>query len=115
MMSTPATTLIVDNGEMKMRILSKTADAGRMRGAHRGNPIGSRRHINLPGVHVSLPALTDKDKEDIRLGLEVGVDYVALSFVREPQDIELLRAFLEQHPSAHQPQIDGQDRAPVRA
>ena len=48
---------------------------------------------------------TDKDKEDIRLGLEVGVDYVALSFVREPQDIELLRAFLKQHPSAHQPQI----------
>jgi pyruvate kinase len=56
-------------------------------------------------VHVSLPALTEKDKEDIRLGLEVGVDYVALSFVREPQDIELLRAFLKQHPSAHQPQI----------
>ena len=97
-------TLIVDNGEMKMRILSKTADTVECEVLTDGT-IGSRRHINLPGVHVSLPALTEKDKEDIQLGLEVGVDYIALSFVRESQDIELLRAFLKQHPSAHQPQI----------
>ena len=97
-------TLIVDNGEMKMRIVSKTTDTVECEVLTEGT-LGSRRHINLPGVHVSLPALTDKDKDDIRLGLEVGVDYVALSFVREPHDIELLRAFLKQHPSAHQPQI----------
>ena len=97
-------TLIVDNGEMKMRILSKTADTVECEVLTDGT-LGSRRHINLPGVHVSLPALTEKDKEDIQLGLEVGVDYIALSFVRESQDIELLRAFLKQHPSAHQPQI----------
>jgi len=97
-------TLIVDNGEMKMRILSKTVDSVECEVLTEGS-IGSRRHINLPGVHVSLPALTDKDKEDVRLGLEVGVDYVALSFVRDPRDIEDLRAFLRQHPSVHQPQI----------
>ena len=97
-------TLIVDNGEMKMRILSKTADTVECEVLTDGT-LGSRRHINLPGVHVSLPALTEKDKEDIQLGLEVGVDYIALSFVRESKDIELLRAFLKQHPSAHQPQI----------
>ena len=97
-------TLIVDHGEMKMRIVSKTIDTVECEVLTEGT-LGSRRHINLPGVHVSLPALTDKDKDDIRLGLEVGVDYVALSFVREPHDIELLRAFLKQHPSAHQPQI----------
>ena len=97
-------TLIVDNGEIKMRILSKTADTVECEVLTDGT-LGSRRHMNLPGVHVSLPALTEKDKEDIQLGLEVGVDYIALSFVRESQDIELLRAFLKQHPSAHQPQI----------
>lgn len=97
-------TLIVDNGEMKMRILAKTADTVECEVLTEGT-LGSRRHINLPGVHVSLPALTDKDKEDIRLGLEVGVDYVALSFVRESADIAMLRAFLKQHPSAHQPLI----------
>lgn len=96
--------LIVDNGEMKMRILSRGGDMVECEVLTEGS-IGSRRHINLPGVHVSLPALTEKDKEDVRLGLEVGVDYVALSFVREPKDIEDLRAFLRQHPSAHQPQI----------
>ena len=97
-------TLIVDNGEMKMRIVSKTIDTVECEVLTEGT-LGSRRHINLPGVHVSLPSLTDKDKDYIRLLLEVGVDYVALSFVREPHDIELLRAFLKQHPSAHQPQI----------
>lgn len=97
-------TLIVDNGEMKMRILSKTSDTVECEVLTEGS-IGSRRHINLPGVHLSLPALTEKDREDVLLGLEVGVDYIALSFVREPQDIEDLRVFLRQHPSAHQPQI----------
>ena len=97
-------TLIVDNGEMKMRILAKTEDTVECEVLTEGS-IGSRRHINLPGVHVSLPALTDKDREDVLLGLEVGVDYVALSFVRDPGDIEDLRAFLRRHPSTHQPQI----------
>ncbi|MEY4689770.1 MAG: Pyruvate kinase [Verrucomicrobiota bacterium] len=97
-------TLIVDNGEMKMRILGKTEDTVECEVLTEGS-IGSRRHINLPGVHVSLPALTEKDREDVRLGLEVGVDYIALSFVREPGDIEELRQVLRRHASAHQPQI----------
>lgn len=97
-------TLIVDNGEMKMRILSKTETRVECEVLTDGS-LGSRRHINLPGVHVSLPALTDKDKEDVKLGLEVGVDYVALSFVRDPGDIELLRDFIRSQNVAHQPQI----------
>src|SRR5439155_1050955 len=53
--------------------------------------LGSRRHINLPGVKVSLPALTAKDIADVRLGLELGVDFIALSFVREARDLLQLR------------------------
>jgi pyruvate kinase len=60
--------------------------------------LGSRRHINLPGVKVSLPALTAKDLADVQLGLEVGVDYLALSFVRESRDIQQLRAIIENAP-----------------
>jgi pyruvate kinase len=56
--------------------------------------LGSRRHINLPGVKVSLPALTSKDLADIAVGLEVGVDFIALSFVREAKDILQLRAVI---------------------
>src|SRR6185312_3008975 len=53
--------------------------------------LGSRRHINLPGVKVSLPALTAKDIKDVKLGLELDVDFIALSFVREARDLMQLR------------------------
>ncbi len=49
--------------------------------------LGSRRHINLPGVHVNLPAVTEKDKDDLRAGVEAGVDFVALSFARSADDV----------------------------
>ncbi len=91
--------LVVDNGELKMRILSKTETQVVCEVLTEG-VFGNRRHINLPGVRVSLPALTDKDKLDIALALEVGVDFIALSFVREPEDIEQLRALLPAGPAA---------------
>lgn len=91
--------LIVDNGEMKMRILSKTPAAVECEVLTAGQ-LGSRRHINLPGVRVSLPALTDKDKADVKLALEVGVDFIALSFVRDPEDIAELRHLLRDRPNA---------------
>jgi pyruvate kinase len=53
--------------------------------------LGSRRHINLPGVKVSLPALTAKDIADVKVGLEIGVDFIALSFVREARDLLQLK------------------------
>jgi pyruvate kinase len=53
--------------------------------------MGSRRHINLPGVRVNLPPLTEKDLADVEVGAELGVDFVALSFCREASDIETLR------------------------
>ncbi|MEO6874397.1 MAG: pyruvate kinase, partial [Opitutaceae bacterium] len=54
----------------------------------------SRRHINLPGVKVNLPAFTEKDHHDTLVGIEEGIDFVALSFVREAKDVLELRAFL---------------------
>lgn len=64
-----------------------------------GGQLGSRRHINLPGVRVSLPCLTQKDRDDARLGTELGMDFFALSFVREPEDVEVLRRLLREHGS----------------
>ncbi len=90
--------LIVDNGEMKMLILSKTATTVECEVLTEGK-LGSRRHINLPGVRVSLPALTEKDRADVQLGLEVGVDFIALSFVRDPEDIAALRHLLRDRPN----------------
>src|SRR5438094_1259640 len=56
--------------------------------------LGSRRDINLPGVHVNLPPLTEKDLADISLGAELAVDFVALSFVRQKTDLDELRSVL---------------------
>ncbi len=59
-----------------------------------GGELKSNKGMNLPGVEVSAPPLTDKDIEDVKLGVELGVDYIALSFVRRPEDMEALRALV---------------------
>ena len=64
------------------RVLGRVVDGGILT-AHKG--------MNLPGVQVSAPALTEKDREDVQFGVKIGVDYLALSFVRRPEDIEELR------------------------
>ena len=60
-----------------------------------GGNLGNRRHINLPGTKVSLPALTEKDKGDVEVGLQLDVDYFALSFVREAADVEQLKRLIQ--------------------
>src|SRR5690242_6849940 len=59
-----------------------------------GGKITSHKGINLPGTRVSAPTLTDKDREDIRFGVAQGVDYVALSFVRGPDDIRAAKQLI---------------------
>jgi pyruvate kinase len=86
-------TVLVDNGEIQMKVLKKFANKIECEVLTPGK-LGSRRHINLPGVKVSLPALTEKDLADVALGLEVGVDFLALSFVREAKDIRQLRGVI---------------------
>ncbi len=56
-----------------------------------GGILTAHKGMNLPGVQVSAPALTEKDREDVTDALKIGVDYLALSFVRRPEDIEELR------------------------
>jgi pyruvate kinase len=85
--------VLVDNGVIRMKVLAKEEKKLRCEVLTPG-VLGNRRHINLPGVKVNLPALTAKDLEDLWVGIECGVDYVALSFVREANDIALLRQIL---------------------
>lgn len=59
-----------------------------------GGTILSHKGINLPGTTVSVPTLTDKDRDDMRFGIAQGVDYIALSFVRGPEDIKAARGFI---------------------
>jgi len=86
-------TVLVDNGLIRLEVLEKRDAHIRCRVLVPGE-LRSRRHINLPGVKVNLPAFTEKDRADTMVGIEEGIDFVALSFVREAQDIESLREFL---------------------
>ena len=92
--------VLLDNGAIRMKVLKKLANKIECQVLTEGK-LQSRRHINLPGVKVSLPALTAKDLSDIELALELGVDYIALSFAREAKDIQQLRAVVER--SQHRP------------
>jgi pyruvate kinase len=90
--------VLVDNGVIHLKVLSKINNRIRCEVLTPGE-LGSRRHINLPGVKVNLPPLTEKDLADIAVGTEVGVDFVALSFCREPSDIVEMRRVLALHNS----------------
>jgi pyruvate kinase len=59
--------------------------------------VGSRRHINLPGVHVKLPGLTQRDKENVVFAVKEGFSYIALSFTRTKKDVQELREILEKN------------------
>jgi pyruvate kinase len=91
-------TVLVDSGLIRLEVLEKHDAHIRCRVLTPGS-LTSRRHINLPGVHVNLPAFTAKDKADTIVGIEEGVDFIALSFVREAADVEILRTFLKERNS----------------
>lgn len=86
--------ITVDNGLINLEILEKEDRAMKCRVID-GGTLGSKRHVNLPGIRVNLPSITAKDKEDIIFGLKEGVDFIALSFVREPKDIIELRELIK--------------------
>jgi pyruvate kinase len=89
------TRILVDSGLMRLEVIEIDPTHVRCRVLTPGK-IGSRRHINLPGVDVNLPSLTEKDERDVKAGVDAGLDFVALSFVRKAEDILLLRRQLEE-------------------
>jgi len=106
-------TVLVDNGVIHLLVLEKRDNRIRCQVLTPGT-LGSRRHINLPGVRVNLPPLTKKDIADVTLGAELGVDYVALSFVRQESDVAELRALLAEHQSKARVMAKIEDQSAVR-
>jgi len=111
---TVGNTILVDNGLIKLLVLDKGRDRVRCKVLTRA-VLGSRRHINLPGVHVNLPSLTSKDVADVSLGIEMGADFIGLSFVRERSDIEQLRKLLWRKKSKAQIVAKIEDQLAVRS
>lgn len=91
--------IIVDNGSLSFAILSIDPDGTVVAKAQDAGTIGSRRHINLPGAYIDLPSITKKDWDDIAFSADQGVDYVALSFIRNAEEIEEVRALLKKKKS----------------
>jgi len=88
--------VMIDNGSIELKVETKKHNQLVCKVLTPGT-LKSRRHVNLPGVRVNLPSLTQQDKEDIKLGIELGIDWFAMSFVREPEDVRQLKAILDYH------------------
>lgn len=86
----------VDNGLINLEVLEVTPPRLRCKVID-GGKLGSRRHVNLPGIRVNLPSITEKDRADIEFGLKHDIDFIALSFVRSPDDIAACRKLVEAH------------------
>lgn len=83
-------TVLVDNGVLEMKVVSLSPDRVVVSVINEGS-FGSRRHINLPGIRVNLPALGEHDYFDLDLARDLGVEFVAMSFVRNAEHIHVIR------------------------
>ncbi len=79
--------ILVDDGKVALEVIDVTATEVRTKCVEAG-PISNNKGLNLPGVAVSVPALSEKDIEDLKWGLKAGADFIALSFVRSSKDID---------------------------
>jgi len=89
----PGTRILVADGLMELDVVAVRRPRVEAR-VRFGGQLTSRKGINLPGVAVSAPALTEKDRADVAFAVDQGVEYVALSFVRRAEDVSALRALL---------------------
>ncbi|MCB0505311.1 MAG: pyruvate kinase [Cyclobacteriaceae bacterium] len=90
----PGETILIDDGKIELKVDSVKKDEVVTTVVH-GGPLLSKKGINLPSSNVSAPSLTPKDIEDLNFGIENDVDWIALSFVRDPLDIIDLKIRIE--------------------
>jgi pyruvate kinase len=86
--------VLLDDGKMSLRVVTKTAKDVECTVVN-GGILKENKGMNLPGIKLSTPSLTEKDKDDLKFGLAHDVDYVALSFVRSAGDIQHLRSVIQ--------------------
>ncbi len=86
--------ILLDDGLMELKVLSSTNDTVTCKIVH-GGMLKEHKGINLPGVNVSAPSLTEKDRMDLDFGIEAGVDFIALSFVRSADDLRNMKSIIK--------------------
>ena len=90
--------VLLADGRLRLEVLEKRSATELRARVAVGGPLKSQQGINLPGTRVSAPSLTEKDRADLELGLAMGVDFVALSFVRSADDVLAAKALLGDTP-----------------
>ena len=91
----PGDRLLLDDGKLELRAVEVT-DADVITEVIRGGELSNNKGINLPGVAVSVPALSEKDEDDLRWALQLGADMIALSFVRSANDIDRVHQIMDE-------------------
>jgi pyruvate kinase len=87
--------LLIDDGKVAVEVIDVTGPDISCRVVE-GGPVSNHKGVSLPNVAVSVPALSDKDADDLRFALRLGVDMIALSFVRSPDDIKLVHEIMDE-------------------
>lgn len=91
----PGDRLLIDDG--KVAIVCKEVDGNDVVcEVTEGGPVSNNKGVSLPGMDISVPALSEKDIADLRFALKLGVDMIALSFVRSPADVDLVHAIMDE-------------------
>ena len=88
--------ILIDDGKIEVIVVGKTDNKRVLVKVTVGGILSSRKGVNLPDTRISLPCLTEKDLEDVDFIVGQNIDWIALSFVRKPEDVEELRALLKQ-------------------
>lgn len=88
--------ILIDDGLLELKVL-KLSDTDIECEVINGGTLGSRKGVNVPNVAVNLPAITEKDKQDIEFGLENGIDFIAASFVRNATAVEEIKDIIGAH------------------
>ncbi|HAQ64956.1 MAG TPA: pyruvate kinase [Bacteroidales bacterium] len=97
--------ILIDDGKIALQITGTEGPDRLVVKVLSGGLLTSRKGVNFPETRLNVPALTDADKENIKLAIELEIDWLALSFVRSPKDIEEVRALLQLAGSMNQPGI----------
>ncbi|WP_238009782.1 pyruvate kinase [Dactylosporangium sp. AC04546] len=91
----PGDRLLIDDGKVAVEVVGVTGNDITVL-VTEGGPVSNNKGVSLPNVAVSVPALSDKDAEDLRFALRLGADWIALSFVRSPDDIKLVHEIMDE-------------------
>src|SRR5690606_18193955 len=89
--------ILIDDGKLVLKVIHTNEKDEVEAEVIQGGPLSSKKGVNLPNTKISLPAMTEKDIEDAKFAIEQGVDWIALSFVRSPQDVLDLKNLIKEH------------------